>query len=174
MTEGTSNTSIVKLGAGSIARYSNSLVRRAVEEISLSLPETLRSVSQTKTILIIGAEVGESLVQILPSQGYQAKFVPSEGYDTIWLQSDSILPRTDIYSELSNGKYKMVLVAYWRSFETLLEIRRRFPNIKTIFLNTSKQEWDEIAKREGVDAVFRPPDFEYDQLLDTINELILR
>lgn len=173
MTDITSNTSIVKLSTGNLARYSNSLVRRAVEDIGLRSPETIRFVSQTKNILVIGNQIGELLVQILQSEGYHTTFAPLEGYETIFVKAHSIPSGVDILSEPVLGTSNMVIIANWKSFELLLAIRTRYPSIKTIFLNTYRHELDEIAKQKGVDAVFRE-NFEIDQLVDTINDIILR
>lgn len=162
MTHNQSKTDIVKLGNVQISRYSSALVKRAVEEITLKSPQLVRSAVLRKKILIIGAEIGECLALTLPSEGFDAKFIESYAEP----------PSKEIFSELSLGKYDMVIVSYWSSWEVLLEIRQRFPRMRTIFLNSYEYEWDAIAEQRGVDAVIRVP-FEYDELLTRIRMLLL-
>lgn len=94
--------------------------------------------------LIIGAEVGQRLAEVLPS----ATFVESYGEP---------LPSQQIFRELAKGKYNIAVISYWKCWRILPEIRLRFPNVKTILLKSWVSELDEIAGREGADAVLRVP-----------------
>jgi len=161
MTDNQSKTSIVRVVTTQISRYSNSLIKRAVDEIALKSPQMVRPAAIRKRILVTGypGEIGECLAAILPLEGFDAKPIASVGP-----------PFNEIFSELSENKYDMVIVSYWPSWQVLLEIRQRFPKIKTIFLNSYKYKWDAIAKQHGVDAIIRVP-FEYEDLLSRINKI---
>ena len=120
--------------------------------------------SQPKRILIIGAEVGQALAVSLKSEGYETKFI--EAY------ADP-LPETEVFSELSDRTYDIIIASYWSCLDLLLEIRERFPKLKTAFLNSHKYEWDETARKKGVDIVLRVP-FEQDELSSAIRKILPR
>jgi hypothetical protein len=115
-----------------------------------------------KRVLVIGWEVGESIASTLPSEGYEIELISYHG---------GPLPERQVFDSISHGRFDIVLVTLWNLFDILLDIRMRFPAIKTIFLNSYKFEWDVIAQQAGVNAVIRVP-FQYDELLDQIRKTI--
>jgi len=115
-----------------------------------------------KKILVIGAEVGYGVAQALLSEGFDVKSAETH---------EEEFPRTVVFTELSLGIYDMVIVAYWASFDLMLEMRKRFPRVRIIFLNSYHYEMDEEAKRHGIDAVVRVP-FEHDELLNEVRRVL--
>lgn len=157
-----SKTDLVRVGNSEISRYSGSLVKRAVADIALKTPEIIKPNIVKKKILITGWEVGEGLSWSLPLEGYDVKFIPYYG---------GPISSKEIVSELSREKYDLVIVSLWNLWEVLLEIRERFPAVKTIFMNSYKEEWDVIAIQRGVNEVLRVP-FDYEELLDRIKSVL--
>ncbi len=99
---------------------------------------------------------------MLSSEGYDVKLIAYHGGD---------FPRQEIMTELSTGRYDLVIVALWNLYEILLEIRERFPDIKTIFFNTYKEQWDVIARERGVDVVLRAPE-DLDRILEVVEKIL--
>lgn len=115
-----------------------------------------------KKVLITGWEIAEGLSPILAGEGYAVKLIRYHG---------GPIPFDEVLSELSREKYDLVIVALWNLWDVLLKIRQDFPEVKTIFLNSYKYEWDEIAKRKGVNAVVRVP-FEGEELFAAIEKVM--
>jgi hypothetical protein len=94
-------------------------------------------------VLIIGVEVAEILVDILRLQGYEADLInyyPNLSPDKVFVA-------------LNNQHYDLVIAAYWPLIDILLDIRKRFPSVKTIFINTSEEKLSEMARDAGVNHV---------------------
>src|ERR1043166_5769901 len=125
MSDNQSKTAIVRLGADQISRYSNALVKRALDEIAIKSPEPLGSLVMGERILIIGAEVGPLLADMLSTDGFNSRFIESYGP-----------PFDQILSELSQNGYDMVIVSYWAAYQVLPEIRNRFPKLAILFLTS--------------------------------------
>ena len=105
--------------------------------------------SQRKRILVIGAELAEVVATLIGTLGADAEVVEEYAHP-------SPKTKTAVFSALSHGSYVAVIVAYWPSLELLIEIRERFPALKTIFLN-SYSELDATARAKGVDVVLPVP-----------------
>lgn len=163
MAEEISNNKLVKVGNNSIGRYSNALVRRAIDEITFKSLQTISLVSLKKEILIIGnpGEISSLLAETLRREDFNISLNESMEYEA---------PFEKIFAQLSEKQYDMVIVTYWAYVQVLPELRQRFPGVKVIFLNSYSSELDAFVQKYGVDEILRVP-FEYDDLLSRIKRL---
>ena len=106
--------------------------------------------SERKRILVIGAELAEPVAALVGTLGADAKVIEEYAHPS---------PKTKAaaFSALSNEGCVAVIVAYWTCLEVLLEIRERFPALKTIFLNSYSPELADTARAKGVDVVLPVP-----------------
>ncbi|MFN0157248.1 MAG: hypothetical protein ACKVRP_04145 [Bacteroidota bacterium] len=165
MTDHSSSQALVKVGSTSIARYSSTLVRRAVEEITQRSPELIRSVTKLRRILLIADELGLILKDILYAEGFEVNIVKSYG-------------RLDeIYSELTRLEYDMVIPTN-NSLraedipDLVREIKLRHPRIRILVLSGyNSLDFISQLQEHEIDGFFSLPPL-IDELVPRIKELL--
>lgn len=105
MQDDPSKNAIVRIGSTDITRYSNAIVRRAIEEITAKTPELINSITKTKQIFFVGNEpVGIVCKEMLKGEGFDTDVVDADKFE-------------EVFSKLSQHQYDLII-----SSDTLLPI----------------------------------------------------
>jgi DNA-binding NtrC family response regulator len=158
MAEDSSNNGIVKIGNNAIMRYSNALVRRAIQDLS----------SETKIyinpILIVEDEetLCELMKQVLTNAGYNNITIAYDGSTAIQV--------------VQKRKFKLVLLNVGipepNGIKVLQYIKEHVPSTKVVL--TSGYNSDQVAARAirlGANAFLRKP-LEPGKLLSTVKSIM--
>ncbi len=119
-----SKNGLVKVGNTSVVRYSNALVRRAIEQITVKSQDVVQRPSTNKRALVIAEKegIGALLVEIVGAVGIDTTILEPYG-----------LP-SSAFSELSAHPYDLIIITTTsldpqEVLELVTEIRLKYPDI---------------------------------------------
>ncbi|MGD1043955.1 MAG: response regulator [Bacteroidota bacterium] len=158
MTEDLSNNGIIKVGTNTIVRYSNALIRRAIDEVSSELQ------IYSNAILIVEDE--SILVDIINS------FLEKEGFKNIDRAENGL----EAINKLRSGKYELILLnigmPILSGFEVLEFIKKSSISTKVIVTSGyQSEEGFSYAMELGAIAYLKKP-FSSEQLISTITSIM--